>query len=132
MSHDRYFLERVCDVTYALLGDGRCVLLPGGVEEYLARRRTDRADRAAGLTAAAGRSAGSSAPPGVSRQARKDLSRIEAQLSRLETEIGRLHDQMAAAGHDHVQLQELHAAVETATARQAELEDSWLAAAEHV
>ena len=132
VSHDRYFLERVCDVTYALLGDGRCVLLPGGVEEYLARRRTDRADRAAGLTGAAGRSAGSSAPPGVSRQARKDLSRIEAQLSRLETEIGRLHDQMAAAGHDHVQLQELHAAVETATARQAELEDSWLAAAEHV
>ena len=40
VSHDRYFLERVCDVTYALLGDGRCVLLPGGVEEYLARRAT--------------------------------------------------------------------------------------------
>ena len=42
VSHDRYFLERVCDVTYALLGDGRCVLLPGGVDEYLARRRADR------------------------------------------------------------------------------------------
>ena len=39
VSHDRYFLERVCDVTYALLGDGRGVLLPGGVEEYLAHRR---------------------------------------------------------------------------------------------
>ena len=39
VSHDRYFLERVCDVTYALLGDGRCVLLPGGVEQYLAVRR---------------------------------------------------------------------------------------------
>ena len=35
VTHDRYFLERVCDVTYALMGDGSCVLLPGGVEQYL-------------------------------------------------------------------------------------------------
>ncbi|MDR1767726.1 MAG: ABC-F family ATP-binding cassette domain-containing protein [Propionibacteriaceae bacterium] len=39
VSHDRYFLERVCDVEYALLGDGRCVLLPGGVDEYLRLRQ---------------------------------------------------------------------------------------------
>ena len=39
VSHDRYFLERVCDVTYALMGDGTCVLLPGGVEQYLELRR---------------------------------------------------------------------------------------------
>jgi ABC transport system ATP-binding/permease protein len=39
VSHDRYFLERVTDVTWALLGDGRLALLPGGVDEYLARRR---------------------------------------------------------------------------------------------
>ncbi|HET8915980.1 MAG TPA: ABC-F family ATP-binding cassette domain-containing protein, partial [Propionibacteriaceae bacterium] len=35
VTHDRYFLERVCDVCYALLGDGSCVLLPGGVDQYL-------------------------------------------------------------------------------------------------
>ena len=39
VSHDRYFLERTCDGQYARLGDGHCVLLPGGVEEYLERRR---------------------------------------------------------------------------------------------
>ncbi len=38
VSHDRYLLERVCDVIYAVLDDGHCVLLPGGVDEYLARR----------------------------------------------------------------------------------------------
>ncbi|MGI8887547.1 MAG: ABC-F family ATP-binding cassette domain-containing protein [Nocardioidaceae bacterium] len=38
VSHDRYFLERVCDTVWALLGDGSLVLLPGGVDEYLARR----------------------------------------------------------------------------------------------
>ena len=38
VTHDRYFLERVTDVTYALPGGGRCVLLPGGIEQYLAER----------------------------------------------------------------------------------------------
>ena len=38
VSHDRYFLERVTDVLYGLLDDGQISLLPGGVDEYLARR----------------------------------------------------------------------------------------------
>ena len=38
VSHDRYFLERVTDSTWALLGDGQISMLPGGVEEYLERR----------------------------------------------------------------------------------------------
>src|SRR6478752_7750753 len=38
VSHDRYFLERVTDVTYGLLDDGQISLLPGGVDDYLARR----------------------------------------------------------------------------------------------
>ena len=45
VTHDRYFLERVCDVSYALMGDGSCVLLPGGVDQYLQSRR-DRPRRA--------------------------------------------------------------------------------------
>ncbi|WP_236705455.1 ATP-binding cassette domain-containing protein, partial [Frankia sp. ACN1ag] len=51
VSHDRYFLERTCDVTMALLGDGHLRMLPGGIEEYLARR------------AAAGSETATSAPP---------------------------------------------------------------------
>ena len=56
-SHDRYFVERVCDTVYALYGDGRLTHLPGGIEEYLARGRNhaahgrakpDRVDGAAG------------------------------------------------------------------------------------
>ena len=39
VSHDRYFVERVCDTTVALLGDGAVRHLPGGIEEYLKRRR---------------------------------------------------------------------------------------------
>ena len=38
VSHDRYLVERVCDTVVALLGDGKVTHLPGGIEEYLARR----------------------------------------------------------------------------------------------
>ena len=35
VSHDRYFLERVTDSIWALLGDGQVSMLPRGVDEYL-------------------------------------------------------------------------------------------------
>ena len=38
VSHDRYFLERVTDSVWALLGDGQVSMLPRGVDEYLERR----------------------------------------------------------------------------------------------
>ena len=44
VTHDRYFLERVTDVTYALTGGGRCDLLPGGIEQYLADRAAASSD----------------------------------------------------------------------------------------
>ena len=35
VSHDRYFVERVCDDVFALPGDGSLRHLPGGIEQYL-------------------------------------------------------------------------------------------------
>ena len=39
VSHDRYFVERVCDDVYALIGDGGSATCPGGIEQYLELRR---------------------------------------------------------------------------------------------
>ncbi len=36
VSHDRYFLERVTDSVWALMGDGQISMLPNGVDQYLA------------------------------------------------------------------------------------------------
>ena len=48
VSHDRYFVERVCDNVYALTGDGSIRHLPGGIEQYLALRRPDSSAGARG------------------------------------------------------------------------------------
>src|SRR5918997_731927 len=125
VTHDRYFLERTCDVTYALMGDGSCVLLPGGVEQYLAGRRAAGADPTP--------PASGQRPPtdaAAARQARKDLARIESQLSTVSARIERLHDEMAVVAADYGRLTALQTELDAATSRQTELEESWLVAAE--
>jgi ABC transport system ATP-binding/permease protein len=132
VSHDRYFLERTCDVQYALLGDGSCVLLPGGVEEYLERRRS-RADshaKGAGSTGPA-RTTGS-ADAARHRQARKDLARVESQLAKLATRIEGLHTALAEGSADYAKLVSLGAELEEAVARQGDLEGEWLELAERL
>lgn len=124
VSHDRWFLERTCDVIYALLGDGRCVLLPGGVDEYLQRRQ----DRVSTPQAVRPQSGPSNAAQ--LRQARKDLARVESQLAKLEAEIAELHRQLEASASDYATLVALGADLAQAESRRSELEGQWLELAE--
>ena len=125
VTHDRYFLERVSDVTYALTGGGRASLLPGGIDQYLADRvaaespAPTQAEPARGETAAA-----------RERRAGKEMSRIEGQLSKLDTRIAALHEEMALAAADHVRAGELNLELNELVARKDSLEEAWLAAAE--
>ena len=126
VTHDRYFLERVCDVCYALLGDGSCVLLPGGVDQYLQSRRDrpreGRSTKAATDTAPRGSAA--------SRQARKDLARLEQQIARLDERLSTLYEQMSRAASDYERLAELQREVELISANRGELELAWLKSAD--
>ncbi|KUH67202.1 glycerophosphodiester phosphodiesterase [Mycolicibacterium novocastrense] len=125
VTHDRYFLERVSDVTYALTGGGRCDLLPGGIEQYLA-------DRAAAASPPPAPTAGAQGETASARERRtgKEMARIEGQLEKLESRIAELHSSMAEAAADHVRLGELNAELRELLNRKESLEEAWLAAAE--
>src|SRR5215208_6285130 len=127
VTHDRYFLERVCDVTYALPGDGRCVLLPGGVDEYLNARRTAGAERSVG-----DQRPSTASVAAKTRQARKELTRLEGQLERTQHRIDELHQEMAATATDHGRLAALDAELGRLSTQQEELEHAWLEAAERI
>jgi ATP-binding cassette subfamily F protein uup len=125
VSHDRYFVERVCDDVYGLMGDGGIRHLPGGVDQYLALRAAT----------------GEEAPPpareqrsvpaqAVVRAARKEIQRLERALAKLETREAALHEEMAAAATDHVRLRELQTELEAAAAERDRLESAWLEASE--
>jgi ABC transport system ATP-binding/permease protein len=126
VTHDRYFLERVSDVTYALTGGGRCDLLPGGIEQYL----TDRAAAASSPSAARPEPQRGESASARERRTGKEMARIEGQLAKLEDRIAVLHESMADAASDHVRLGELNGELRELLARRASLEEAWLAAAE--
>ncbi len=124
VTHDRYFLERVTDVTHALTGNGRCDLLPGGIEQYLA----DRAATEPEPTPQQPQRAESASAR--ERRISKEMARIEGQLEKLDDRIAAMHETMAAAAHDHVKLGELNTELDELLARKQSLEQAWLIAAE--
>jgi ABC transport system ATP-binding/permease protein len=125
VTHDRYFLERVSDVTYALTGGGRCDLLPGGIEQYLA----DRAAAAPAATVLPPPQRGESAAA-RERRTGKEMARIEGQLAKLDEQVAALHESMAEAASDHVRVGALNTELRDLLARKESLEEAWLASAE--
>jgi ATPase subunit of ABC transporter with duplicated ATPase domains len=134
VSHDRYFLERVCDRTVALLGDGRLRDLPGGVDEYLALRRASL-ELSGSRGGSPRREPDNSAGPGDATQLRadrKELARLDKQLERLRRQEATLHDELAAAATDHEKVLALDVRLREVTAEQGSLEEQWLEVAQRV
>ncbi len=128
-SHDRYFMERVTDVVYGLLPQGRIGLLPGGIEQYLTQREASRGPAAAGGVQAARPAASQSAR---ARTARKELTRLEGQLAKTEQRLDQIHARMVDAAADYTRLAQLQGELNTQQLLKDELEELWLAAAEAV
>jgi ATP-binding cassette subfamily F protein uup len=125
VSHDRYFVERVTDDVYALMGDGGLRHLPGGIEQYLQLRHAAEAGAAAAPSAPRAPGAG-----GAAREARKEIARLERALDKLADRETQLHDDMAAAATDPDRLRALGADLATLTAERDDLEAAWLEASE--
>jgi ATP-binding cassette subfamily F protein uup len=125
VSHDRYFLERVCDHVVALLGDGKIAFLGRGVDEYLERSRARRASLAAAAAAppAAARPVSSAA---AERLAKKEMARLERQIDKLSEREATLHAELAANSTDYVKLTELGDQLRSVQAEKAGLEERWL------
>jgi ATP-binding cassette subfamily F protein uup len=122
VSHDRYFVERVCDDAYSLTAEGGIRHLPGGIDQYLELNRTPAATASTAPRIAA--------PAGaVQRAARKEVQRLERALDRHAERERNLHAQMSTSATDHARLGELQAELEASLAEREQLEAAWLEAA---
>jgi ATPase subunit of ABC transporter with duplicated ATPase domains len=125
VSHDRYLLERVTDMQYALLGDGALRHLPRGVDQYLE------------LRGAAGKAESQQTAPKVSgaelRASQKAIQKLERAIEKLdaeETELGlklQSHDPLDHEGLAAIALR----AQEVAKDKQL-LESQWLTESENL
>ncbi len=124
VSHDRYFLERVCDDFWAMPGDGTLQHRPGGIDTYLQ-------DAGAAATARAtspqpGTAGSTDSTAALDRARRKDLARIERAMDRAQQAIDALHGQMSLAATDAAALADLGRRLSAAEQALADLEDEWL------
>jgi ATP-binding cassette subfamily F protein uup len=134
VSHDRYFLERVTDSVWALLGDGQISMLPRGVDEYL-ERRTASLQAAAAPPASSGAAAEAGQPRrklggAEERTARKAMARLEKQLARVTAREAELNALILEHAQDYTRLAELSAELQQLHAQKDEFELEWLEVAE--
>ncbi|ALG83921.1 ABC-F family ATP-binding cassette domain-containing protein [Gordonia phthalatica] len=131
ISHDRYLIERVCDSTWALFGDGKLTNLPRGIEQYLERRRADAG--ASTKTASSAKAEAPKAPAGNGlsaadhQAARKEFNSVERKMEKLGKEIAKIHETMAAFDQsDYTGLAELTEKLRAAQSEVDGLEERWL------
>jgi ATP-binding cassette subfamily F protein uup len=120
VSHDRYFLERVCDRFVGLLGDGSLRDLPRGVDQYLEQRIDALSSNKSQSTNKGTSSAAEQ------RQLKKDVARLEKQLLKLDEAINALVEEQSSAAFDAERLIEITAKLEELRADKNTKEEEWL------
>lgn len=120
ISHDRYFLERVCDRFVGLLGDKELRDLPRGVDQYL-EQRAQSLQKPADATKEKSQSSAAEV-----RQLKKDLVRVERQIQKAKEKIAELEGAQEGAAFDPTELVRISAELETQRAELNSREDEWL------
>ena len=120
ISHDRYFLERVCDRFVGLLGDKALRDLPRGVDQYLEQR-------AAAITVAGAEEKSKSVSSAAEqRQFKKDLARLERQIEKARVRITELEQEQTTAAFDPAELSRVTTELESARLELSSREEEWL------
>jgi len=120
ISHDRYFLERVCDRFVGLLGDGALRDLPRGVDQYLEQRSESltkpvEGSKEKGVSSAA-----------EQRQLKKDLVRVERQIQKAKEKVAELEIALEAAAFNPEDLMKISAELEAQRSELNTREEEWL------
>ncbi len=136
ISHDRYLIERIVDNTYALFGDGQLTNVPGGIEEYLERRKAMAAAEGGGVIDLGDKSA-PAAPAEEKRlnsqeerELRKQMNALERKMSKLDERVVTFEQEMAvlsgAEDPDLGKLADVDKALRQAREEYEGLEMEWL------
>ena len=120
ISHDRYFLERVCDRFVGLLGDKSVRDLPRGVDEYLEMR--ERATQTQDTVQKEKKSSNAA----EERQLKKDKARLERQMEKADARVTELVARQEAAAFEPELLALITQDLHNARVDKDKLEEEWL------
>jgi len=120
ISHDRYFLERVCDRFVGLLGDGTLRDLPRGVDQYLEQRLISLQKP---IEQVKDKRVSSAVEQ---RQLKKDLVRVERQIQKAREKVAELEISLEAAAFNPEELIRISAELELQRVELNTREEEWL------
>ena len=119
ISHDRYFLERVCDRFVGLMGDQELRDLPRGVDQYLEHR-------AQSSTSTSQSNSGKKSSAAEERILKKDLTRVERQIQKAKEKVALLTLEQAEASFDANRLSEISIELSQLEKELINREEEWL------
>jgi len=119
ISHDRYFLERVCDRFVGLLGDEQLRDLPRGVDQYLE-------DRARALRGGSSQGEKKVSSAQTERLLKKDLARVERQITKAREKLVSLKSEQSEASFDANRLIEIANEITSIESELVQREEEWL------
>ena len=122
ISHDRYFLERVCDRFVGLLGDSKLRDLPRGIDEYL-KLRSSSIETSGSVTTKV-----KTSNIAEIKEVRKEIAKYERQIAKLEAQIIELESQQSELAFDHEKLGQNMEELAKLTQEKSAIEERWLQA----
>ena len=125
ISHDRYFLERVCDRFVGLLGDSKLRDLPGGIDEYLKLRVCS-----IGTSESIGSDKSKVKRSNIVeiKEVKKEIAKYERQLEKLSSKILELERAQGDLAFDHEKLGANMKELSELNQNKTEIEETWLKA----
>ena len=124
VSHDRYFLDRVTEKGFALMGDGHVQPFLGGYSAYLEARRQAEA-QSQGNRPAKPATPREKTKTKFSYHEQREYDTIEQEIETLELTLDEIKTQMAQAGSDYVALQRLTEEQQTLETKIEQKMDRW-------
>lgn len=127
VSHDRYFLDKICDRIFAFVGNGRIIKYEGGYSDYLkkheeqfvqdvpVKKEAPKQERRQGEKALK-----------MTYSEQRDFETINDKIEKLEASIAETEAEISSIASDYVRLQELTESKEKMEAELDEAMDRWV------
>lgn len=128
VSHDRYFLDRICDEMFVFVGDGQVDKMIGGYSQFMQQRSTiqvaQKKDAAKSYQEEKQRQRASI--PSMSSKEKQELEQMDTMIETLENEISDIDKQMQEHSQDFTKVNELSMLREEKSSELEAAMDRWM------
>lgn len=132
VSHDRYFLDKLCDHIFVFEGEGAIKPFPGTFREYRARKKAEAQQSTAAEKPKSDTRVRERTKTKLSFNEKREYAALEGEIEELETRKSELEGLINSGSTDYEALQQWAAELEQVSADLETKSDRWLELAEFV